>query len=208
MIKSQAIQETYDKFSSFYDLIFKPCLEKGRLRAVELLFQEHCDQTLEIGIGTGLSLESYPRAANLTAFDYSHGMLKALKKKPREPNCCDFALLQMDVQNMAFPDNTFDSVLAAYVLTVVENPERALDEILRVSKPGSRIVIMNYLRSQNRFVRILEEFIDPLFTAMGLFSLDRDLIKLIKSKGAKNLKIEPTSWLNTHFIISFTTPGK
>jgi phosphatidylethanolamine/phosphatidyl-N-methylethanolamine N-methyltransferase len=208
LIKSQAIQETYDKFSSFYDLIFKPCLEKGRLRAMELLFQESCNQTLEIGVGTGLGLEGYPRSTKLTAFDYSHGMLKTLKKKEPEQNCCRFDLLQMDVQKMAFPDNTFDSILAAYVLTVVEKPEQALDEIFRVAKPGAKIVVMNYLRSQNRFVRILEELVDPLFTAMGLFSVNRDLLKLIKEKGAKNLKIEPTSWLNTHFIISFTTPRK
>lgn len=206
MASSQSIQETYDRFSSTYDLIFRPLLESGRAKAIEILNPPQGAKVLEVGIGTGLSLDFYPDDISLTAFDFSMGMLKETKKKTENPRFCNTELLQMDVQNMAFADDSFDHILSAYVLTVVEDTHKAVKEIFRVARPGAKVVLINHLRSDSKILGAIEDFFHPVFSGLGLFTLDRDLVKILESNGAENIRIEPSSFLRLHHIISFTTP--
>ncbi|MEW6711169.1 MAG: methyltransferase domain-containing protein [Candidatus Riflebacteria bacterium] len=208
MPSSQSIQNTYDRFSSAYDFICRPLLESGREKAVEILRPRSGEKILEIGIGTGLSLDFYPEGINLTAFDYSMGMLKESRKKLDECRNFRAALMQMDVQKMAFTDNSFDCIIAAYVLTVVEDTEKAVEEIFRVSRPGARVVLINHLRSANKFFGAIEDLFHPIFSGIGLFTLDRDLLGIIRKLGAENLRIEPSNLLGLHHVISFTTPKR
>ncbi|OGK05783.1 MAG: hypothetical protein A2W80_08435 [Candidatus Riflebacteria bacterium GWC2_50_8] len=207
MINSQSIKQTYDRFSSLYDLIFKPWLEFGRQRAIELLAPRSGARVLEIGVGTGLSLEYYPPDIEVLGFDYSFGMLRESQLKAKEMSHCPVSLMQMDAQNMAFADNSFDYLMAAYVLTVVPDPRKAVREIFRVARPGAKVVIINYICSNNRLMSIIEDIFHPVFASLGLFTLKHDLPGLLKQYGAKNIKIEPTSFLNLHHIVSFTVPA-
>ncbi len=206
MITAQSIKQTYDRFSSLYDLIFKPCLESGRQRAIELLNPAKGARVLEIGVGTGLSLEYYPPDIELAGFDYSFGMLRQAKVKAASSSRCPVKLLQMDAQNMAFADKSFDYLMAAYVLTVVPDPEKAIKELFRVARPGAKVVFINYLCSNNKLMSIIENIFHPVFTSIGLFTLKHDLPGLIEQNGARNIRIEPTSFLNLHHIVSFTVP--
>ena len=207
LINSQSIKQTYDRFSSLYDLIFKPWLEFGRQRAIELLAPRSGARVLEIGVGTGLSLEYYPPDIEVLGFDYSLGMLRESQVKAKEMSHCPVSLMQMDAQNMAFADNSFDYLMAAYVLTVVPDPRKAVREIFRVARPGAKVVIINYICSNNRLMSIIEDIFHPVFASLGLFTLKHDLPGLLKQYGAKNIKIEPTSFLNLHHIVSFTVPA-
>lgn len=206
MIRSPSVQETYDRCSSFYDLFFKPWLECGRQRAVELLELRNKDDLLEIGVGTGLSFPFYPFHIRVVGFDFSEGMLRQSKPKAQSDASCPVDLVQMDVQHMAFPDNSFDRVMAAYVLTVVPDPRKALEEIFRVAKPGAKVVLMNHLRSPNRLWSSIEDTFHPLFSRIGLFTLDRDLLELIRSFHPDDLATEPTSIFGIHHLVSFTVP--
>ncbi len=207
MINSENIKQTYDRFSSLYDLIFKPYLEFGRERAIEILAPAHDSRVLEIGVGTGLNLAFYPGNIEVLAFDYSLGMLKEAKLKS-ENSHCRVNLLQMDAQNLAFADNSFDYLLGAYVLTVVPDPDKAVKEIFRVARPGAKVVLINYVRSANKLMSVIENIFHPIFAGLGLFTLDHDIPGLLHKHGAKNLRMEPTSFLNMHQIISFNIPAE
>lgn len=207
MISSQNIQQTYDRLGSLYDAIFKPFLESGRERAIEILAPRPGSRVLEIGIGTGLSLEYYPGNVEVLGFDYSLGMLRESEIKARAMNNRHVDLMQMDAQRLAFADNSFDYLIGAYVLTVVPEPESAIKEIFRVARPGARVVLINYLRSGNKLLSIIEDICHPIFSRLGLFTLDHDLPGLLQQHGARNIRIEPTSILRTHHIISFTVPA-
>lgn len=207
MIRSHSIQQTYDRCSSLYDLVLKPWLAFGREVAVEALELRPDHRILEIGVGTGLNFEFYPRDAHIVGFDYSEGMLRQSRKAIDEA-LCRIDLLQMDVQRMAFPDASFDRVLAAYVMTVVPDTRHAIQELIRVAKPGAKVVFINHLRPQNPVLAFLEDMLHPLFSTIGLFTLDRDLVSIIQSFGVADLKIQPTSFFGLHHIISFTVPPR
>ena len=206
LITAQSIKQTYDRFSSLYDLIFKPFLEFGRQRAIELLKPTSGSRILEIGVGTGLSFEYYPRDVEVFGFDFSYGMLRKAKRKAADSSHCPVKLAQMDAQSMAFPDNSFDYIMAAYVLTVVPDPEKAVREIFRVARPGAKVIIVNYLCNKNKFMSVIEDIFHPVFASIGLFTLKHDLPSLLKHYGAQDIRIEPTSFLNLHHIVSFTVP--
>lgn len=203
----QNIQQTYDRFSSLYDLIFRPYLSWGRDRAIEVLAPTRGSRVLEIGVGTGLSLEYYPDDVEVVGFDFSYGMLREAKQKAREESHCRVDLMQMDAQSLAFSDGAFDFIMAAYVLTVVPDPDKAVSELFRVARPGAKVVLVNYLRSSNKLIGLIEDILHPVFSRLGLFTLDHDLPGLLKKYGAEKLRIEPTSFLKTHHIISFNVPA-
>eukprot|EP01037_Dinobryon_pediforme_P047956 gene47956-62591_t len=62
----------------------------------------------------------------------------------------------MDAMNLEFPDGTFDAAVAPYVLTVVPDPERTLDELVRVVKPGGEIVIVNHIGAERGLIAAIE----------------------------------------------------
>jgi len=202
---ASAIQHAYDRYSSFYDLFFKPWLEDGHRIAVEQLEIAPGQSVLEVGIGTGLSLEYYPADVTVIGFDYSHGMLCQSRKRAEEQPCATH-LLQMDISRMAFADRSFDRILAAYVLTVVPDTRRAIREILRVAKPGAKVVMINHLRSRNPALAWIEDRFHPVFSRLGLFTLDRDLLSILESCGIREYQLTPTTILGLHHVISFTVP--
>lgn len=188
-----------------YDLFFKPWLEDGHRIAVEQLDLAPGQTVLEVGVGTGLSLEYYPPQVSVIGFDFSHGMLCQSRKRADECSC-PTRLFQMDVSQMAFAPRTFDRILAAYVLTVVPDTRRAIREILRVARPGAKVVLINHLRSRNPFLSWIEDRFHPVFSQLGLFTLDRDLLAILASCGIRDYTLTPTTFLGLHHVISFTVP--
>jgi phosphatidylethanolamine/phosphatidyl-N-methylethanolamine N-methyltransferase len=64
----------------------------------------------------------------------------------------------MDAGHLAFPDESFDVVVAQYVITTVPNPEAALNEFARVLKPGGEIVLVSRVGAEAGLRRVLEKW--------------------------------------------------
>ncbi|MFG3768341.1 class I SAM-dependent methyltransferase, partial [Klebsiella pneumoniae] len=74
--------------------------------------------------------------------DISEAMLEKAKKRVAEQGLKNVeGLAVMDAEKLEFPDNSFDVVMAQYVLSAVPNPEAAMDEFARVVKPGGELII-------------------------------------------------------------------
>ncbi len=71
---------------------------------------------------------------------------------------------------MGFPDATFDVVSVPFVITLVPDPERALDEVARVLKPGGEIVIISRFGAERGLQERIEAAIAPLMKRLGLSS--------------------------------------
>ncbi|PAU95078.1 SAM-dependent methyltransferase [Aliifodinibius salipaludis] len=104
-------------------------------------------QVLEIGVGTGKNIPYYPEIIELTGIDLSPGMLKRAKQQLPKSKQDRVALKEMDAQDMDFPDNHFEDVIATFVFCSVPNPVLGLKEALRVTQPGGKLHLLEHMRA-------------------------------------------------------------
>ncbi|MBQ9519060.1 MAG: class I SAM-dependent methyltransferase [Firmicutes bacterium] len=102
------------------------------------------DTVLECACGTGMLTKRIAgKCSKLYATDFSVEMLKKARKKCRKYN--NIAFKRADITNLKFPDNTFDKVIAANVIHLLDDPEKAISELFRVCKKGGKVIIPTYI---------------------------------------------------------------
>jgi phosphatidylethanolamine/phosphatidyl-N-methylethanolamine N-methyltransferase len=162
---------TYRLFSGSYDIVFGPVFHPGRKEAVRIANDRPGQRILEVGVGTGLSLPHFRPDSRVTGIDISTEMLaKARSRAERLRLTHVEALHVMDAENLDFPDNSFDAVLALYVASVVPNPTRFAAEMRRVCIPGGTIVVVNHFTSDNALLRFMEKRLAHLARHIGFHS--------------------------------------
>src|SRR5690349_580936 len=98
---------------------------------------------LDIGCGTGfLSLELAARGHRVTGVDFAPSMLAIARRKAAQQHL-DLRLEQADAEQLPFPPGSFDLVISRHVLWTLPHPEAALDEWIRVLRPGGRVVVID-----------------------------------------------------------------
>ena len=137
---------------------------------------------LEIGIGTGRNLPYYPRGCEIIGVDLSEKMLEIARSLALNLGL-SVTLLTMDVENLAFKDNTFDTVLCTLSLCTVPNPIHALYEMKRVCKPEGKILLLEHVRSHNQILGKIQDLLTPLIVRKIGCHLNRDTVGNIKKAG-------------------------
>jgi len=182
-VNLESIRSAYRRHSRYYDTVFGPVLHPGRKLIVQALHLRSEDRILEVGVGTGLSLPLYPSTVRITGIDISKEMLDIARERITQnqlPNVEE--LLEMDAEKLRFADAKFDKVIAMYVVSVVANPIRVVEEMRRVCKPGGELFIVNHFHSQRPVVRELENVFSPLSKLAG-FRPDLELDAFIRDTG-------------------------
>ncbi len=121
--------------------------------------------------------------------DISEKMLVQAAKKVKKFNLGNVSLMTQDACEMGFPDDSFECVSAAYVASVVPDPNKFVQEIKRVCKPGGHIVFLNHFKSQNPVLARLEEVSNGLWNKMG-WNSNLDLWKLIEENDLRVKQVE------------------
>ncbi len=181
-MQESSTRKIYDLQSGIYDATFGRLVRRRLERAIEHMNISTTDLVLDLGIGTGASLNYYPPHARIFGVDLSEGMLALCRKRIAERNLTRTVVFQADAMRLPFADDTFDHVFISHVISVVSDPARLVQEAQRVSKPGARIVILNHFQSPNRFIAMVEKLLCPLCTKLGWRS-DLALHDLIKQTG-------------------------
>lgn len=175
----RAVEQAYRRYARFYDVCFGAVFQPGRKAIVERMDCRAGERILEVGVGTGLSLPLYPGEVSVVGIDISRDMLDQARRRLERGGRGNVAkLMVMDAENMAFEDDSFDKVVAMYVASVVPDPERMVDEMRRVCKPGGQIFMVNHFHSRNPVLGGLERLLAPLSKQLGFrpnFPLDRFL---------------------------------
>jgi phosphatidylethanolamine/phosphatidyl-N-methylethanolamine N-methyltransferase len=157
----------YRELSRHYERIFARFLRRRIQSTIESLDIRPGAKVLEVGVGTGLSLSAYPRHAEVTGIDIAPEMLAQAQRKIDRHGWRHVTLRRMDALEMDFPDESFDYVTAFHIMSVVPDSKRLIGEILRVSKPGATIAIINHFRSEHKWVGPLVDLLDPLTRRLG-----------------------------------------
>jgi phosphatidylethanolamine/phosphatidyl-N-methylethanolamine N-methyltransferase len=183
MLQDHTIKAAYRRYAGFYDALFGPVLQPGRKAIFKALDLKPGERVLEVGVGTGLALSMYPSTVKVTGIDLSREMLdKARMRVARRGLTNVEGLLEMDAEKMDFPDASFDKVVAMYVMPVVNNPGRVLEEFHRVCKPDGEIYIVNHVRSDNPVLGSIEKGLARFSNQIG-FRPDFELRELVNGSG-------------------------
>ena len=141
----EAVRRAYRRYAPTYDLVFGPIFQRGRAAVAERVNALEGVRVLEVGVGTGLSLLLYDRRKEITGVDVSDEMLSRATARVAKHNLNNVRQLsQMDAESLDFDDDSFDVVVASYVMSVVPDPQRCLAEMERVCAPGGTIFICNH----------------------------------------------------------------
>lgn len=91
---------------------------------------------------------------HVTGVDLSEGMLAVMREKVAKAGLTEMISIEEgDGENLRFPDNTFDRVTIAFGIRNFEDRPKGLREMLRVLKPGGRLVILELSRPENKIIR-------------------------------------------------------
>lgn len=137
------MQQSYDKHADRYDRMLAPVERRylGKLRRETLSLLPNDGTILEIGAGTGANFNFYPNCRQAIASEISFNMIEIAKGKS-----ASISLVQADAQDLPFPANHFDAAFATLVFCSVPDPAKALAEIIRILKPGGRIILLEHVR--------------------------------------------------------------
>lgn len=179
---NEKIRNKYDKASKLYDIFEQPMelmgLKKWRVETLK----ETKGKTLEIGVGTGKNIPFYNDTMEYTAIDFSVKMLEKAQKKKNIYNK-KVELIQMDVQEMSFPDNTFDCIITTCVFCSVPDPVKGLKEIMRVCKPNGKIIMLEHVRSENKILGEVMDLLNPFIVNLYGANINRRTLDNIKTAG-------------------------
>lgn len=189
----------YNKFARGYDKAFAPFekrfLKKWRAETLALLPENA--NLLEIGAGTGLNFEHYPKCKHSVASEISCGMLKCAKEKKQTQN---LSLVQTDAQKLPFDENTFDAAFATLVFCAIPNPEKAFNELQRVVKKSGKIVLLEHVRPKGLsgyFFDVLNIFTVALIED----HFNRETAQIAEKTGLKILQIKEKAFGIVNLIV-------
>lgn len=194
----------YSLIAPIYDHVFHRPLGEGH-RVLGRLIRSKAGKknfkVLEVGVGSGLSLEYLPSTVNYKGVDINEKMLGLARRRLKQRRLKNATLDCMDAHRLQFNDESFDLVLASSVITAVETPMKALKEMIRVTKSGGHLAIVANLRSAESPYSGVVRMFDPLTRKFLGFRTDLDLeafkrlksIRLVEERSVNSLMGFPLS---------------
>lgn len=133
-------------------------------------------RVLEVAAGTGLVTVSLARSAReIVSTDYAEAMVAKLESRVKAEGLTNVRCEQADIYNLRFEPASFDAVVAANVLHLVPDLDGALAALVRVLRPGGRLIAPTYCHDETRLSWLISRLLavtgfpgSRRFTAEGL----------------------------------------
>lgn len=174
------VRARYDRGARHYDVMTWPmevmAMDRHRSR---LIAEVEGARVLEVGVGTGRNLALYPDAVQVDAIDFSPRMLERAQRRPPRANV---RLALMDVQELAWPSGTFDTVVSTCVFCSVPDALKGLQEIRRVLRAGGRALFLEHVRPGTPWLAALFDWLDPFVSRRGPH-INRRTMETIRAAG-------------------------
>jgi ubiquinone/menaquinone biosynthesis C-methylase UbiE len=189
MSKDKAEARRYDRVAWRYDFLESPMemMAFSKLRSQMLAGVR--GKVLDVGTGTGKNLRYYPAGVELVGIDISPKMLAKAKTRAEKLGL-DVDLQVMDVENLQFPDSTFDFIIVTFVFCSVSDPIKGLRELARVVRDDGTILLLEHVRSENRVLGKIMDWLNPEARALFGPNINRRTVENIKRAGLEVVSVE------------------
>lgn len=132
-------KEGYDKYASVYDKRINFLNQFEGEVILKMLKGIEGKKVLDIGCGTGrLVGKLLERKALVTGVDVSGEMLKIASKKFKSTE-----FIEADAEKMPFPDESFDMMIASFLIVHLKDLDKFFDEAYRILRPGGSFIVTN-----------------------------------------------------------------
>lgn len=178
----------WDKTAWLYDIAesLNPKAYSGMLKGVTAVVPEGA-KVLDCAAGTGeLSIAAAVKAKSVLCTDMSLPMLEMARKKCAEKGIKNISFGERDILHLPDGDNTYDVSIAGNVLHLLEEPEKAVRELCRVTKDGGRVIVPTFMaKNSNLLVK--------LYTLLGYrafsYYTTESYEKMLKGCGCGKVKV-------------------
>ena len=169
-------------------------------------------RVLEIGIGTGLNLTHYDasKVDTLCGLDPSLA-LHAIAKSRLASTTLSLELVPLSAERIPADDASFDCIVCTFTLCTIPDPLAALDEMLRVLKPGGELLFSEHGLAPEPSVQKWQHRLTPIWRPMaGGCHLNRDIPALLAQAGFRVVELQqqyvkgprPMTWISTGVAVS------
>jgi phosphatidylethanolamine/phosphatidyl-N-methylethanolamine N-methyltransferase len=209
-LPASTVEKAYGYWVWIYDAVCGPVFRSAHV-AITDAANRIGGHVLEVGVGTGLLLPRYRRDMMFTGVDLSEKMLararlslEAREQDRQSVGPRSVSLEVGDIHDLAHPDQTYDSIVFPFVLTLVANPELALDNCRRMLRPGGEIIVVSHFESQAPFIARFERWLAPHIAGIGLrpdFPVERVAAWASIHDDMIFLKTEPVGMLGVYTLL-------
>jgi ubiquinone/menaquinone biosynthesis C-methylase UbiE len=170
-------------FAALYDINPWPRRWSALWKRRAAVVGEAEGRVLDLGVGTGLNFECFRRAVFVVGVDPDPYMLRRARPRLLAATARK-TILQGPAEVLPFPDGTFDTVVATFVLCTVQDPDAALREARRVLRPGGALRFLEHVRAPAPRWASFQDRITPLWSRLfaGCHP-NRDTLAAIRARG-------------------------
>ncbi|WP_379151154.1 class I SAM-dependent methyltransferase [Paenibacillus sp. sgz5001063] len=201
-MKKQKLIRIFDKQATQYE---KKTGDPSQQRWREHLLSHAKGEVLEIAVGAGANFPYYPPGVKVTATDFSEAMIGKAERAANQHRV-DVHFICSDIEEMDFPDHSFDTIISTLSFCSYDNPLMVLNKIKRWCKPDGQILLLEHGISSKLTVSVAQKALNPLLYRIYGCHHTRNIPEMIRESGLAINKSE-SYWLNMVHLI-WASPGQ
>lgn len=195
-MEKQKLIRIFDKQAAQYE---KKREDPQQRRWREQLLSHAKGEVLELAVGAGANFPYYPPDVQLTATDFSEAMLGKARRAAKHHHI-NGVFVCSDIEEMSFPDHSFDTIVSTLSFCSYENPLMVLDRVNHWCRPDGQILFMEHGISSNPAISTVQKVLNPLLYRVYGCHHTRNILGLIRESGLKINKVD-SYWLNMVHLI-------
>jgi ubiquinone/menaquinone biosynthesis C-methylase UbiE len=152
-------------FARFYDRLSRSVWPIEVEYRTELVAGLH-GRVLEVGAGTGLNFQLYPRGVEVIALEPEPNMVQRARERLGD-GPSPVRLVRGAAEALPFPDGSFDAAVVSLVLCSVARPDLAISELRRILRPAGDLRVFEHVRSDNPRHARWQDWLTPLWRPLS-----------------------------------------